>query len=78
MRASHAESMPTAPPTGVFLNGLWPRARALAISTAEELLQASCGLGGHSMTLKFEKTRVSLQCMSCGYNTSGWTIQPRT
>jgi hypothetical protein len=77
MHASHAEPMPPASPTGVFLNGWWPRARALAISTAQELRQARCGLGGHDMTLKLEKTRVSLQCMSCGYHTSGWTIQPR-
>ena len=77
MLASHVEPMPSAPPTGAFPNGFWPRARALAISTAKELQQARCGLGGHSMTLKFEKTRVSLQCMSCGHNTSGWTIQPR-
>ena len=78
MLASHAESMPSAPQTGAWLNGFWPRAGAIARSAMEGLAQARCGLGGHAMTLKFEKTRVSLQCMSCGHNTSGWTIQART
>jgi hypothetical protein len=50
----------------------------LALSALEGLRQAQCGLGGHAMTLRFEKTRVSLQCMSCGHNTSGWTIRART
>lgn len=77
MLASHAEQMPSAP-SGASLNGLWPRASALALSAIEGLRQARCGLGGHAMTLRFEKTRVSLQCMSCGHNTSGWTIQART
>lgn len=78
MLASHAEHMPSVPPSGALLNGFWPRASAMAISAMEALSQARCGLGGHAMTLRFEKTRVSLQCMSCGHNTSGWTIQSRT
>ena len=78
MLASHAESLPSASPTADFHHALWPRARAAALSTVKTLAQARCGLGGHSMALKFEKTRVSLQCMSCGHNTPGWTIQART
>jgi hypothetical protein len=46
----------------------------MAIAAAEALLQARCGLGGHAMAMRFEKTRVSLQCLSCGHNTPGWTI----
>ena len=74
MLASHAEPMPSAPPNGAFLNALWSRARAMAIAVAEILLRARCGLGGHAMAMRFEKTRMSLQCLGCGHNTPGWTI----
>ena len=77
MLVSTADSMPAVSQPGAFLSQFRTRARATAIAAAEGLLQARCGLGGHSMALKFEKTRVSLQCMSCGRNTSGWTIQLR-
>jgi hypothetical protein len=78
MLVSHAEPMPPVSPTGAFLNALWPRARAMAIAAAEGLLQARCGLGGHAMAMRFEKTRMSLQCLSCGHNTPGWTIRARS
>ena len=78
MLVSHADTMPVAPPTGAFLNALWPRAGAMAIAAAEGLLQARCGLGGHTMAMRFEKTRVSLQCMNCGHNTPGWTVPARS
>lgn len=77
MLVSHAESMLPIPPTGAFLNALWPRARAVAIATAEGLLRARCGVGGHAMAMRFDKSRMSLHCLSCGHNTPGWTIQPR-
>ena len=32
----------------------------MAIAAAEGLLQARCGLSGHTMAKRFEKTRVSL------------------
>ena len=75
MLASHAESMPPSSPSGAFLNAVWPRTRAMAFAAAEGLLQASCGLGGHTMLMRFDKTRMSLQCLSCGHNTPGWTIR---
>ena len=78
MLVSHAESMPSASPTQTFPNALWPKASAMMIAAAERLVQARCGLGGHAMTMRFEKTRVSLQCMSCGHNTPGWTIAVRS
>jgi hypothetical protein len=49
----------------------------MAIAAAEGLLQARCGLSGHTMAKRFENTRVSLQCLDCGHNTAGWTIQAR-
>jgi hypothetical protein len=41
--------------------------------------QFLCGLTGHELVLHFEPTRLSLFCLRCGKNTSGWTIdvQPR-
>jgi len=77
VRVSHAESMPSLSTTGAFLNALWPRAGAMAIAAAAGLLQARCALGGHAMAIRFEKTRMSLQCLSCGRNTPGWTIDGR-
>src|SRR5687768_11675000 len=59
MLVSHAEPMPSLSPTGGVLNALWPRTRAMAIATAEGLLQARCGLGGHVMAMRFEKNRMS-------------------
>jgi hypothetical protein len=78
MFASHAEPMPSASPMAAFLNALWLRTSAMAIATAEILLQVRCGLGGHAMAMRFEKTRMSLQCLGCGHNTPGWTIHARS
>jgi hypothetical protein len=78
MLVSHAQPMPSVSPPGALLNALWPRASAMAIAAAEGLLQARCGLGGHTMAMRFEKTRVSLQCLSCGHNTPGWTIHAQS
>jgi hypothetical protein len=33
-----------------------------------------CGLFGHDMLLHFEKHRLSLRCISCAHETTGWTI----
>lgn len=78
MPGSRAEPMPSVSQTGAFLNALWPRANAMAIAAAEALVRARCGLGGHNMAMRFEKSRMSLQCLGCGHNTSGWTIQARS
>jgi hypothetical protein len=78
MLVSHAEPMPSVSPMAAFLNTLWPRARAIAIAAAEGLRQLRCGLGGHTMAMRFEKTRLSLQCLGCGRNTPGWTIHARS
>lgn len=37
-----------------------------------------CALHGHDVVLHFEPRRVSLRCVSCGWDSSGWTIdRPR-
>ena len=37
-----------------------------------------CGLHGHDALLLFERHRVSLRCVNCGYQTAGWMLQPET
>lgn len=40
-----------------------------------------CGLHGHDALLHFEQGRLSLMCVSCGYETPGWDVggvPPRT
>jgi len=33
-----------------------------------------CALGGHDSVFCFERDRLSLRCLSCGYRTSGWRL----
>ena len=33
-----------------------------------------CGLHGHQMLMQFERTRVFLQCASCGHESPGWAL----
>ena len=36
-----------------------------------------CGLGGHDLILKIEPRRMALQCVSCTYETPGWTFEDK-
>ena len=36
-----------------------------------------CALRGHEDYLQFEKNRVYLQCLSCGHESPGWTVDAR-
>lgn len=36
-----------------------------------------CALRGHEDYLHFEKNRVYLQCVACGHESPGWTIDAR-
>ena len=42
---------------------------------ASRLSQLVCGLSGHQLLLNAEPGRLSLKCMSCPYETPGWTIK---
>jgi hypothetical protein len=35
-----------------------------------------CGLTGHTVMLRYEPARLSLQCTSCGYESPGWELAP--
>jgi hypothetical protein len=39
--------------------------------------QLFCALRGHDELLRFEKNRVYLQCMTCGHESPGWTVDTR-
>jgi hypothetical protein len=40
-----------------------------------QLRQFVCGLHGHDEFLHFEQGRISLQCVSCGYQSPGWEVK---
>jgi len=37
--------------------------------------QMRCGITGHNVLLRYEPTRLSLQCSCCGYETPGWELE---
>ena len=46
-------------------------------NVASRLSQMICGLSGHELLLNAEPGRLSLKCMSCPYETPGWTIKEK-
>jgi hypothetical protein len=49
----------------------------LAEHLMESLRQLLCSLRGHEDYTQFEKNRVYLQCISCGHESPGWTVDSR-
>ena len=47
-------------------------------TVSSRLSQLICGLSGHQLLLSAEPGRLSLKCMSCPYETPGWTIKERS
>ena len=41
------------------------------------LLRLICGFRGHENYLHFEANRVCLQCVACGHESPGWTVESR-
>jgi hypothetical protein len=41
----------------------------------EKVHQFLCGLQGHDTLRHFDKGRISLQCVTCGYQTPGWDLR---
>ena len=52
-------------------------AAAMKDAAIQWMGQTLCGVRGHAMMLRFESTRLSLHCVSCGRTTPGWAIEPR-
>lgn len=44
---------------------------------SSRLSRLICGLSGHQLLLNAEPGRLSLKCMSCPYETPGWTIKEK-
>jgi hypothetical protein len=42
----------------------------------ESLKQLYCALRGHEEYMHFDKNRMYLQCVSCGHESPGWTVEP--
>jgi hypothetical protein len=38
--------------------------------------QLRCGMTGHNILIHYEPARLSLQCTTCGYESSGWELEP--
>ncbi len=38
--------------------------------------QIRCGMTGHDVLLRYQPTRLSLQCATCGYESPGWELGP--
>ena len=52
-----------------------PAPEGLLPRMAGRLRQAICGLHGHDAMLHFGTGRLSLHCVSCGYESPGWDVQ---
>jgi hypothetical protein len=37
--------------------------------------QLRCSLTGHNVLLRYQPTKLSLQCATCGYESPGWEIE---
>ena len=46
--------------------------------TTDTLQRIMCGLRGHEAVLHFERHRLSLRCLNCGHETTGWILQSET
>ena len=44
----------------------------------QRLTRLTCSLRGHDEFLQFEKHRVFLRCVSCGYESPGWAVGRKT
>ena len=64
----------TAKPARGGWNSVWSRVTGDIAALRVWFRQVSCGFGGHMMVLRFEPRRVSLECVGCGKQTPGWTI----
>jgi len=79
MIAAHAHIVPSSVAAGNRLvTRVWPSLQETTAMIVTVVCQTLCGISGHAMVMHFESTRLSLQCMSCGHTTAGWTLPGRT
>ena len=75
MQAAHVGRIPWAVKPSFDVVKALRGASDQVVAAAEWLRRASCGLTGHDMIRHFEPGRVSLEFLSCGERTPGWTIE---
>jgi hypothetical protein len=44
------------------------------LRVAQRVRSALCAVRGHETLLQFGDRRISLRCIACGHETTGWTI----
>jgi hypothetical protein len=44
--------------------------------TIQSLQRMLCSLRGHDEVFHFERRRLSLRCLNCGHETTGWILRP--
>ena len=49
-------------------------ADGFSATVVQRLRQVLCGVHGHDSLLRFERDRLSLRCVSCGYESPGWEL----
>jgi hypothetical protein len=47
-------------------------------STVQRVQRMMCSLRGHDAVMHFERHRLSLRCLNCGHETTGWSLRPET
>jgi hypothetical protein len=47
------------------------------MSARHALRSFLCGLGGHELMRSFERDRLYMRCISCPYETPGWTLKDK-
>lgn len=46
----------------------------LGTAVVAKMRQMLCGMHGHDNLLQFERDRMCLRCVSCGYESPGWAL----
>ena len=62
----------------LLLTGTGSQGRDAMSRTIQNLQRVMCGLRGHEAVLHFERHRLSLRCLKCGHETTGWILQSET
>jgi len=75
VQAAHVARIPWAMRPSIDLAKMFRGATNPVIAAAEWVRRAGCGLSGHDMIRHYEPGRVSLECMSCGERSPGWSIE---
>jgi hypothetical protein len=48
--------------------------RRYVATVRRRMRQAACAIHGHELMLHYERGRICLRCVDCGYETTGWSL----